>query len=144
MIKVDPIKTVGTTKVSRNRKAGSTSSFTLDFNSPVDENQNLTATSSVDALSSLMDLQEIPDQKAQKRQLQERGEFFLKQLDQLRDDILMSSVSVSRLRQIDQNLKENRQMFDGSPLANVVLEIEQRIAIELAKLDVATKEKNLL
>jgi hypothetical protein len=143
MIKLDPIKTQGTTRTSRPKKTdASTSTFQLPDEPSANEAFQVSSPSAIDVLTTLMDLQEITDKNSQRTQLQKRGATLLDELDKLRSGLLLGSFSSRHLKQLAESLAENRELFDGSQLSTVVLEIEQRVAVELAKLEMSQKKPN--
>ena len=82
----------------------------------------------------LVALQEVPDATTRRRQAQKRGEELLDRLDDLRHSLLMGHLPRARLEQIAAVLADRADAIDDPKLAEIIAEIELRVAVELAKL----------
>jgi hypothetical protein len=145
MIKLDPIKTTASSGVTRSKKSSKTApAFHLTEPTLTTNSVTSGAPSTIDMIACLTDLQEITSQPLSHHQLKNRGEYLLEQLNRLRIGLLEGAFSSAHLKQLAHYLQSHRDCFDHSPLAQTVLEIEQRVAVELAKLEIIENRKNLL
>jgi len=69
------------------------------------------------------------------KQAIEKGDQILKQLDELRLDIITGSVPKNTLESIASLLKDQIESTVDERLRNILLEIETRARVELAKLE---------
>ena len=139
MIKIETAKVGYTPSTSRSKKTSrSSSSFTLN---DVDTAISMSSPSSVqtmDALSHLMGLQEIQAQSSQQT-IRDYGEQILNALDQFKMDLLNNTVTVDKMKTMADGLQRIPKTVDDSPLQNVIAEIEQRLAVEVAKIEMSQK-----
>ena len=139
MIKIETAKVGYTPSTSRSKKTSrSSSSFTLN---DVDTAISMSSPSSVqtmDALSHLMGLQEIQAQTSQQT-IRDYGEQILNALDQFKMDLLNNTVTVDKMKAMADGLQRIPKTVDDSPLQNVIAEIEQRLAVEVAKIEMSQK-----
>lgn len=82
----------------------------------------------------LLVLQEVSDSLTGRRRALARGASFLDHLEELRMALLTGIVPRERLRDLARLLRENAPAVDDPGLAEVLSEIELRVAVELAKL----------
>ncbi len=90
-----------------------------------------TAPSPVDGL---LALQEVPDSLARHAEARQRGEALLEELDQLRLDLLTGTLPRARLERLAALSAVQRDRIEDPRLAEIIEEIELRVAVELAKL----------
>ncbi len=145
MIKLDSIKNVSSSRISRNKKPGKSEQvFQVPTEAALPETHAVSSASSLDMVSTLMGLQEITSLTPQQRQLKDHGQSLLDELDILRMGILEGQFSSEHLKKISHSLRQQREIFDQSELASVVKEIEQRVAVEIAKLEMSNTTKKSL
>ncbi len=88
-------------------------------------------------VSGLLGINEVDDEELHRRKAVKRGRFTLEALEQLRNAILMGSLPLSTLRNLERLVAEERALTHH-PMLNAVLdEIEVRAAVELAKLEMS-------
>ena len=86
------------------------------------------------AVQSLLAIQEVPDATQSRKRAVKRGNDLLDQLDQIRLALLTGSISPDRLRHLARQLREPRPPSLDPNLAQLMDDIELRVAVELAKL----------
>lgn len=97
-------------------------------------------TSPVAALSGiggLVGINEVDEGSVRRRKAVRRGRFTLEALDQLRNALLMGTVPLSVLRNLEKLVAEERAEVTDPALSALLDDIELRAAVELAKLEVA-------
>jgi len=90
----------------------------------------------IGAVDSVFALQEVPDATDQRSRAMAitYGKDMLDRLDELRVGILNGVFSKSRLAELAQSLRKQRQNSDDAQLNEIIEEIELRAEIEIAKL----------
>lgn len=91
--------------------------------------QPVTGVSPVDSLLAVQQVDERPERRAQRH-----GEDLLSRLDEIRHGLLMGEIPVSRLEQLSEMVKRQRERDLDPNLADILGEIELRVRVELAKL----------
>lgn len=91
------------------------------------------------ALSSILALQEISDDELNRTKAIKRGKEALDTLDQLRLDLLAGRLPLARLRQMEKFVKENKSNELDADLRVTLEEIELRVTVELAKIEMSRK-----
>ena len=87
------------------------------------------------AIDGLFALQEVADGLAGRRRATARGTALLDKLDELRLALLSGRMPRAQLEALRQLAREHGPSIDDPKLAAVLAEIELRVAVELAKLD---------
>ncbi len=85
----------------------------------------------------LLSVQEVPDVLAGRRRAMQRGNSLLDRLEELRLGLLAGTLPRERLSELARLARTTRETVDNPGLAAVLDEIDLRVAVELAKLDVA-------
>ena len=92
-------------------------------------------TAAATPVSTLLSLQEIPEDQYQDRKAAAQGKITLNKLEELRHQLLTGRVSPSTLRGLEQVIAAQRKLTAFNPnLKSLLDEIELRAAVELAKL----------
>lgn len=107
-----------------------------DDTAAVSSLSNVAATS---AISNMLLLQEISDEDVRRRKLAQQGKNMLDELENLRGDLLMGIIPVGRLQGLARQLSIQKQEVADPKLAAIIDDIELRVAVELAKLEMAAK-----
>ncbi len=95
----------------------------------------------VSGVSGLFGINEVDEREHKRRRAVKKGRFTLEALDNLRNSLLMGSVPISILRNLEKLVAEERD-FTTDPLLNSILDdIELRAAVEMAKLEMAAAAK---
>jgi len=90
------------------------------------------------AAGSLLLLQEVSDEELRRQQAMQHSRSALEGLEELRRELLFGGVPADRLGSMRQKLTNLRQAMQGNPeLAEVMSDIELRLAVEIAKLEQA-------
>jgi class II flagellar assembly regulator FliX len=87
------------------------------------------------AVDALLSLQEMPDALAGRRRAVQRGQTLLDRLEDLRLGLLAGIVPRERLDELAKLSRTARETVDDPRLAQLLDEIDLRVAVELAKLD---------
>ena len=74
------------------------------------------------------------EEKQIRKKLCKRASTLLENLEEIRDALLIGSISKERLIEISRQVKENRPETQDPRLAELLDEIELRVEVELAKL----------
>jgi len=95
---------------------------------------------SVSGISALLAMQQVdPDGGAGKRARQ-RGEMMLRALERLRGDILTGQISEATMKELAAHVAQARGEVVDPRLAGILDEIDLRVQVELAKLDMARRD----
>jgi hypothetical protein len=89
------------------------------------------------ALSNLLSLQEISEEDIKRKRLVQQGQNMLDTLEKLRQQLLIGAIPGHMLQDLSRQLSIEKQMTNDPAMNNVIEEIELRLAVELAKLEVA-------
>ena len=92
-------------------------------------------TPNLNPVDALLSLQEIPDALAGRRRAVQRGHALLDQLEELRLGLLAGILPRERLEALARLARTAREAVDLPRLAQLLDEIDLRVAVELAKLD---------
>ena len=87
------------------------------------------------AVDALLVAQELPDPLAGRRRAVQRGNALLDRLEELRLGLLAGILSRERLDELTRLAGTVRETVDDPRLGEVLDEIDLRVAVELAKLD---------
>lgn len=98
---------------------------------------------SVAAMNPMLGLQEVSDEEVQLRQAVKQGRLTLDVLDDLRDALLSGTVPTHMLSQIERLVQQQRTQISDPRLTEVLDEIELRAAVEMAKLHMAKKRREV-
>lgn len=85
----------------------------------------------------LLSVQEMPDALAGRKRALQRGNSLLDQLEELRLGLLAGIFPRERLGELARLARTARDAVEDPRLATVLDEIDLRVAVELAKLDLA-------
>ena len=102
------------------------------------ESESAAATNSPQALSAvdgLFVLQEISEELTDRRRAAARGNALLDRLEDLRVALLPGALPRARLEALRQMAKERGPLVNDPKLAEILSDIELRVAVELAKLE---------
>lgn len=83
----------------------------------------------------LLGLQEVSEDEVERKRAIKKGRSMIDVLDQLRDALLVGSLSPATIRQLETVLAERRATITDPRLSAILDEIEVRAAVELAKLE---------
>lgn len=92
-------------------------------------------------LSSLLALQEVTEEEVRKKKLIQRGFTLLENLEQLRERLLMGTLSPHLLLTISQHMAQQKQQAMDPQLIEIIEDIELRVAVELAKIHKALADQ---
>ena len=90
--------------------------------------------SEVNALVSILSVQEVGDYSAGDRQARQHGENLLNRLDELRLGLLSGTIALDRLDKILELVQRQHEATVDPKLREVLREIEVRALVELVKL----------
>lgn len=89
------------------------------------------------ALGGLLGVQEVDEREVKKRKAVKRGRLTLDALSQLRDCLLMGTLPISTIRNLERLVEQERGLTADPVLQSILDDIEVRAAVEIAKLEVA-------
>lgn len=89
----------------------------------------------VSAVDVLLSAQEVPDALAGRRRAMQRGNTLLDRLEELRLALLAGVLPRERLDELVRLARTARETIDDPRLTEILNEIDLRVAVELAKLD---------
>ncbi|MCR9212467.1 MAG: flagellar biosynthesis protein FlgI [Proteobacteria bacterium] len=89
--------------------------------------------SPIGSVDALVALQGVDDSTEGNRKAVEKGEDLLEKLEEIRDGLLMGSVSADRLLRLKETLASYNLSGADPRLEEIVRDIEVRAAVELAK-----------
>jgi hypothetical protein len=94
---------------------------------------------SVTSMDALLTLQEMPENEIEKRKAVQEGKGALETLEKLRHDLLTGTISGNIIDRLNDVIKLKKQVVNDSKLGAIIQDIELRAAVELAKLERASK-----
>ncbi|NQW12134.1 MAG: flagellar assembly protein FliX [Alphaproteobacteria bacterium] len=134
-MKVDPTKSAGIARVRRADKSGKAGGTAfadiLGSTEATDQTAGPSTTSGVDAVFAAQD---VGDREGHARQARDRAEMMVARLEDIRNGLLMGSISESKLEQLATAARSQREAFDDPRLTEILDDIELRARVELAKL----------
>ncbi len=95
----------------------------------------VSSSTSISSVDGLFALQEVVDALTGRRRAVARGGLLLDRLDELRLALLTGSLPPDKLRDLERLAREQGPLVDDPNLREVLAEIELRVAVELAKLE---------
>lgn len=90
------------------------------------------------AINNMLSLQEISGEDVRRRKLAQQGKNMLDELENLRRDLLIGAIPGERLQGLARQLSIQKQQVADPRLAALIDDIELRVAVELAKLEMAS------
>lgn len=93
------------------------------------------------ALGNLLALQEISEEERKRERLVKKGKTMLDSLDRLRSQLLIGEIPSHMLVELAQNLSQQKEGVVDPGLLSVIEDIELRVAVELAKLEMSFAAK---
>lgn len=139
MIDVSQInKSSNDLKTGKSKKTTSGASFSSFLEKTVskEESPQITSNTGVSTTDALLSLQMAGENEEEeiKRKLLKRGKSLIERLEEIRDGLLIGSISKERLIEISRFVKEQHYESADRRLMNLLEEIELRVEVELAKL----------
>ena len=140
IFKVDPLQTSKVMSSSRVKKTKSISSFGVKISNtndatPFSESQATVSVGALTALQDLLNLQEISEDFLPLKRSPERGKRILAELEKLQGALLRGDLKGAKLYQLQKALSQQPLKADNPHLDDLVKEMEQRLAIEVAKVE---------
>jgi len=97
------------------------------------ESVDQAAVAGVDGILAAQTVADPTDDKPQRRRMMELGDDLLDRLDELRIGILSGTFSKDKLAELAQKLRQKRGQSNDPYLNDLILEIELRAEVEIAK-----------
>lgn len=147
--KINFPKPVAPSRVEAKRRASGVSG--TSFSSLLDSMEDVTGTSAPESAPAatavagtniFLGLQEVSEDEVERRRAMKQGKSMIDALEQLRDSLLVGTVSARTIRQLEQVLGEQRSTSLDPRLQSIMNDIEVRAAVELAKLERASTPKD--
>lgn len=133
----DIIKSAELAKGKSTRKVSTGESFSeyLKMSSAQEGNniQNTTAMTSADAIFAAQ-MVDGEEERQKKQKLLKRSYGLLDRLEEIRDGLLLGSISKDKLIEISRMVKNKNIKCDDEKLREIMEEIELRVEVELAKI----------
>ena len=138
MFRIDDIrKSTELAKGKSTRKVSTGESFSeyLKMSSAQEGNniQNTTAMTSADAIFAAQ-MVDGEEERQKKQKLLKRSYGLLDRLEEIRDGLLLGSISKDKLIEISRMVKNKNIKCDDEKLREIMEEIELRVEVELAKI----------
>lgn len=89
----------------------------------------------IDALTGLLAVQEVSDDREKHRRARARGELILSRLEDLRLGLLSGAIPRGKLNELLTTVRGSREQVSDPRLREILDEIELRAAVEVAKLE---------
>ena len=102
---------------------------------------DITATGTV---SNMFALQEVSDEEVRRKQLIQQGHNLLDKLEDLRRQLLMGTLPLHTLRNLERELSVQRMGTSDPRLTAIMDDIEIRAALELAKIEMAVASQSTI
>lgn len=93
------------------------------------------------SLSGMLAMQEVSDEEIRRKKLIKQGDDMLDSLEQLRRKLLLGTMPMQTLHDINHQLSLQKQDVADPHLLAIMADIELRTAVELAKLEMAIKQQ---
>ena len=93
------------------------------------------------AAAGLFLLQEVDEEETKRRKIIEHGHDMLDSLGRLRDALLSGIIPSDMLDELAERLNRQREQFAEPHLLAIIEDIELRVAVEQAKLEMAASTK---
>lgn len=135
-MKIDPLskQRLSPTRPGDRAKEPGAGGFAEQLSGEVPAGGTVSGAAAPSPVDGLLALQEVPDSLARHAKARRRGEALLEELDQLRLDLLTGTLPEARLERLAALAAAQRERIDDPRLAEIIEEIELRVAVELAKL----------
>ena len=102
---------------------------------------NVVATSDI---SSMLALQEVSEEELRRKKIIKHGDAMLDSLEDLRRHLLVGTLPLNVLNDINAQLLIQKQQIVDPRLLEIISDIELRTAVELAKLEMAIASKSVI
>ena len=126
------------------KKAGSVSG--AQFAEALAAAEGVNATEAADGVSAvgavgvsgvLLGAQEVSEEEIRRKKAIRKGRFTLEALEGLRDALLIGTLPISTLKNLEKIVAEERETTQNPTLNAILDEIELRAAVEIAKLEMS-------
>ncbi len=119
---------------SKNVSSKSGEKFSLaDDATEAANSAGVSTASPIGSIDALVALQGVDESTEDNRKAVEKGEDLLEKLEEIRDGLLIGTVSADRLLKLKETLASYNLSGADPKLADIVRDIEVRAAVELAK-----------
>lgn len=137
-----PIKP-GSTVKNRSGVSGASSFADLLATAGADDAGGISPLSDVNAAASIagmLSLQEVSEEEVRRKKMLKRGNDMLDMLENLRRRLIDGLVPAHMLRELNNQLSVQKQNISDPTLQSLLDDIELRVAVELAKLEMAAQK----
>ncbi len=128
---------LSSTQKSKGGKSASNSGakFSIPSDSPdVSTTSNVASAAPIASIDAIMALQGVEDSVTGNKKAVIRGNDLLERLEEIRHGLLIGSIPVERLQQLQVTLSNMDVKAEDPQLTEIIGDIEVRAAVELAKL----------
>lgn len=102
------------------------------------------ATAGISSVDGMLALQSMSDGESRQREAVQQGHSMLDALESLRSSLLSGIVPPEVLQELDRRLARQRTEVSDPKLLEILDDIELRVAVEKAKLEMAVRMRDLL
>ena len=95
------------------------------------------STAALSGTNPLLALQEVSDQETRRTKAIARAQTQLNALERLRQALLVGAIPETTLRDLETALARQREQIEDPELLEILDEVELRVAVEIAKIEVA-------
>ena len=146
-MKIEPYSNIKGAAAAKKRsgvsQAGDFSSILDAFETDAaSQSGGLSNVAPLSSLSGMLALQEISEEEIRRKKLVKQGDDMLDSLEQLRRRLLMGTLPMQTLHDINHQLSLQKQTVADPHLLAIMDEIELRTAVELTKLEMAIASKS--
>lgn len=99
--------------------------------------ESLHSVGAIGTASVLLGAQEVSEEEIRRKKAVKKGRFTLDALEGLRDALLMGTLPISTLKNLEKIIAEERETTQNPALNAILDEIELRAAVEMAKLEMS-------
>ena len=107
----------------------------MDSTGDISSPEPVAHTAPMTGAGALLGLQEVSEDEVERRRAMKKGKSMIDVLEQLRDALLVGTLSPATIRQLEAVLAEKRALNSDPRLESILNDIEVRAAVELAKLE---------
>ncbi|MDX2073086.1 MAG: flagellar assembly protein FliX [Alphaproteobacteria bacterium] len=98
---------------------------------------NISETAATATIGSLLALQEISEEERKRERLVKQGKTMLDALERLRQQLLIGEIPAQMLPELASSMAAQKEAVSDPYLLELIEDIELRVAVELAKLEMA-------
>ncbi len=139
------VKSAGGTKARRNASSVGSFADLLDAAGAGDDASvgALSDVAAPSAVGGMLSLQEVAEEEGRRKKLVSQGHSMLDTLDELRHRLIEGRIPGHMLADLGQEILAKKQTVTDPALVDIIEDIEIRLAVELAKLELAARGSDI-